>query len=106
MTMGLGARIVRAVAHPDVEVAREVSVADAQDHRGVAGSRLCGPLTAHYGEERQGGRRDGRGCGTWTRSLKPSSGEWAVLPDGVLGLIAAGGCVYAVDSAGRIRGGL
>jgi hypothetical protein len=70
---------------------------------GVAGSRLCGPLAAHYGEERHGGRRDGRGCGTWTRSLEPSSGGWAVLPDRVLGLIAAGGCVYGVDGAGRIR---
>jgi hypothetical protein len=89
------------VDHLNVEVAREVTVADVQDHRGVAGSRLCGPLTAHYGEERQGGRRDGRGCGTWTRS-----GEWAVLPDGVLGLVAAGGCVYAVDGAGRIRSGV
>jgi hypothetical protein len=41
------------VDHLLIEVAREVSVADAQDHREVAGNRLCGPLTAHYGEKRR-----------------------------------------------------
>jgi hypothetical protein len=50
---------------------------------------------SQYGGERQSGRRDGRGCGAWTHSLEPSSGEWLVLFDGVLALIAVSGCVVA-----------
>jgi hypothetical protein len=79
------------------QLAREVSVADAGDHRWVAGSKLCGPLAARYGEERQGGRRNGQGCGTWTRSVEPSSGEWAVLPTVCQGFARrAGACILSM----------